>query len=116
MKTPKQSSYEILGIDLNANNAGIRKRYFELVRKYPPEKSPDEFMKIRQAYDDIIKMEYNTKDFILYKQPVEYFNQLREKQSEKNTYKKDILTEVFEVPFSVATELKQLITPLEIKQ
>ena len=43
--------YEILDITVNASKAEIKKAYFKLVRKYPPDRFKDEFMNIREAYE-----------------------------------------------------------------
>ncbi len=49
MKTP----YEILDVDDDADDAQIKKAYLAMVRRYPPERFPDDFQKIYQAYDQI---------------------------------------------------------------
>ena len=43
--------YEALGLAEGASPAEVKKAYFKLVRKYTPEKNPEEFQKIRQAYE-----------------------------------------------------------------
>lgn len=45
--------YLILGVDENATDETIRKRYLELVRRYTPEKHPERFRKINEAYEAI---------------------------------------------------------------
>lgn len=49
MPTPE----ETLGLNANADEAAIRKRYLELVRQYPPERDPERFTEIRNAYDQL---------------------------------------------------------------
>jgi curved DNA-binding protein CbpA len=44
--------YKVLGIGPDADEATLRRRYLELVRQYPPEKCPQQFAEIREAYDD----------------------------------------------------------------
>lgn len=55
--------YEILGIERNASTAQIKKAYFAMVRKYPPEGYPEKFMEIRAAYETLsneeTRREYN---------------------------------------------------------
>jgi len=46
--------YATLKIDKNAGQTEIKKAYFALVRVYPPDKHPEEFMKIREAYEVLI--------------------------------------------------------------
>ncbi len=43
--------YEVLGVEKAADERTIKKAYFALVRKYPPESHPEEFKKIREAYE-----------------------------------------------------------------
>lgn len=46
--------YDILHIDRTADNREIKKAYIKMLRKYPPEKAPEEFKKIRKAYERLI--------------------------------------------------------------
>ncbi|MEX0819370.1 MAG: J domain-containing protein [Pirellulaceae bacterium] len=43
--------YKVLGVSHTADDATIRTRYLELVREFPPERSPDRFAEVRAAYD-----------------------------------------------------------------
>lgn len=45
--------YELLGLEHSADSEAIRRRYLELVRRHSPEREPERFAAIRQAYDDI---------------------------------------------------------------
>jgi len=45
--------YEILGIDPASDDAAIRRRYLELVRRHPPDREPERFAAIRGAYDEL---------------------------------------------------------------
>jgi curved DNA-binding protein CbpA len=45
--------YEILGLAADCDDDTIRRRYLELVRQFPPERSPEKFAAIRQAYDSL---------------------------------------------------------------
>lgn len=47
MKTP----YHILGVNKEADDDVIRQAYLSLVRRYPPERFPDEFQSIHHAYE-----------------------------------------------------------------
>lgn len=42
--------YEVLGIDGDADDGAIRKAYLELVKKYAPERFPEKFRQITDAY------------------------------------------------------------------
>lgn len=45
--------YEILGLEQSASKEEIKKAYFRLVRKYPPDRYETEFMDIREAYETL---------------------------------------------------------------
>lgn len=46
-----ENPYDILGVRRDASPQEVKKAYFTLVRKFPPEKQPDQFKRIRRAYD-----------------------------------------------------------------
>jgi curved DNA-binding protein CbpA len=46
-------SYRILGVSPDMDDAAVRRRYLELVRQYSPEKCPQRFAEIREAYDQL---------------------------------------------------------------
>lgn len=52
MKTP----FEILNIPEDADDRQVKKAYLEAVRRYPPEQKPQQFKRIRQAYEQIATM------------------------------------------------------------
>lgn len=43
--------YEVLGLSPDADDKTIRARYLKLVREFSPERHPEKFMQIRQAYE-----------------------------------------------------------------
>ena len=45
--------YETLGLERGCSDAEIRRRYLELVRQHPPDREPDRFAIIREAYDQL---------------------------------------------------------------
>jgi hypothetical protein len=42
--------YVVLGVDVNAETEAIRTRYLELLRQFPPDRDPERFQQIRDAY------------------------------------------------------------------
>lgn len=44
--------FAVLDLPGDADEATIRRRYLELVRKHPPERDPEQFARIRAAYDE----------------------------------------------------------------
>jgi curved DNA-binding protein CbpA len=53
--------YEILGLASNASEGEIRRRYLDLVRQFSPDRAPERFAEIHQAYeklrDPVVRME-----------------------------------------------------------
>ncbi len=45
--------YQVLGVSTDMDDAAMRRRYLELVRQFPPEKCPQQFAKIREAYEQL---------------------------------------------------------------
>ncbi len=43
--------YEVLGVERGADERDVKRAYFRLVRKYSPESHPEEFKRIRAAYE-----------------------------------------------------------------
>jgi curved DNA-binding protein CbpA len=43
--------YKVLGISRDASLADVKTAYFKLVREHPPERDPDGFRRIREAYE-----------------------------------------------------------------
>ncbi|MBF0245015.1 MAG: DnaJ domain-containing protein [Planctomycetes bacterium] len=54
MKTP----YAVLDVIEDADDEQIKKAYLAMVRRYPPERCPDEFQKVYAAYE-LIRTEEN---------------------------------------------------------
>lgn len=56
--------YSILGIKADVSESDIRKAYGRKIREFPPEKHPEEFKKIREAYETLsnpkTRKEYDT--------------------------------------------------------
>jgi curved DNA-binding protein CbpA len=45
--------YEILSLPRSSSETDVRRRYLELVRQYPPDRAPERFAEIHQAYDKL---------------------------------------------------------------
>lgn len=58
-----QNYYEILDIDLNADKTEIKRAYIKKIKLHTPEKDPDNFRRIRTAYEVLLdnkkRKEYN---------------------------------------------------------
>ncbi|MDR1949287.1 MAG: DnaJ domain-containing protein [Spirochaetaceae bacterium] len=53
----KKSHYEALGVAKTAEEGEIKRAYFSLVRKYQPDRFPEEFKEIRAAYETLMDRE-----------------------------------------------------------
>lgn len=45
--------YTVLEVPPEADDEAIRRRYLELVRRYPPEQHPERFAAVRAAYEKV---------------------------------------------------------------
>ena len=45
--------YAILGLPSDSDDEAIRRRYLELVREFSPERHPEKFAAIREAYESL---------------------------------------------------------------
>ncbi len=43
--------YAVMELPADADDEAIRRRYLELVRKFPPEREPEKFAAVRSAYE-----------------------------------------------------------------
>ena len=45
--------FQVLGLAPDADDAAVRQRYLELVRRYTPEQAPERFAAVRAAYEQL---------------------------------------------------------------
>ncbi len=57
--------YDVLGVRFDDSDRVIRERYLEAVRRFPPERCPEEFQRARKAYELIRDEEHRLK-FLLF--------------------------------------------------
>ena len=50
-----ENNYEVLGLKEGADEKEIKRAYFKLVRQFSPEKDPERFQQIREAYENLNK-------------------------------------------------------------
>ncbi len=48
---PPSDPYSVLGIEPTAGDEAIRAAYLAKLKLYPPDRAPDEFERVREAYD-----------------------------------------------------------------
>ncbi len=67
---PKPSdAYAVLGIPRQAGEADIKRAYFEGVRRHPPEREPEKFQEIRDAYERLRTPEARARTNLFLLQP-----------------------------------------------
>ncbi len=49
----KPSPFEILGVSPDADDEAIRQAYLRQVRQSPPDREPERFRQVREAYDQL---------------------------------------------------------------
>lgn len=84
-----ENLYEILNISKDADEKGIKKAYTKMLRKYPPEKNPEEFKKVREAYETLInrdtRVEYDA--FSEFGEIIQQHSEKANEAMEKEDYK-----------------------------
>ncbi|MEZ6118840.1 MAG: J domain-containing protein [Pirellulaceae bacterium] len=51
IRLQSRNPFDVLGLSADADEKAIRERYLQLVKKYPPERDPDAFQKIQNAFE-----------------------------------------------------------------
>lgn len=51
MSAEIENPYQVLGVERGADERAIKKAYFTLIRKFPPETHPEDFQRLRRAYE-----------------------------------------------------------------
>ena len=64
-----RSATDILGVAANANNEEIRAAYLQKIREHPPETSPEEFERIRDAWETLRDPRRRAKSLLLSADP-----------------------------------------------
>ena len=62
---------EMLGIPLSAGEEEIRAAYLAKVKEHPPERSPEQFERIRDAYETLRDPRRRMRDMLLSADPAE---------------------------------------------
>ncbi len=70
--------YEVLGLTPQADSETIRARYLSLVREFSPERAPERFSQIREAYEQLRDPLVNLQSRLLDPAPVATFEGLME--------------------------------------
>lgn len=61
--------YELLGVAPTADDKAIRSAYLELIKAYPPDRAPERFKQIANAYESI-KDEKKRLEFYLFNKDI----------------------------------------------
>lgn len=83
-----ENPYTVLGIPKNALPEEVKKAYFSLIRRHPPEKDPQGFKRIRLAYDSLRDIDKRSQtDLFLFNDP---YGEFDIHAPEGHKYQKDI--------------------------
>ena len=65
-----QDPYEILGLDTDAADEEIRAAYLRLIKEHPPDRDPEKFERIRDAYDSLRDPRRRTRELLFAKSAI----------------------------------------------
>ena len=83
-----ESPYAVLGISKRASPEEVKKAYFGLIKKHPPEKDPQGFKRVRLAYDSLRDADKRSQtDVFLFNDP---YGEFSVHASEGYKYQKEI--------------------------
>ena len=77
---------QVLGVSADASEAEIREAYLRNVKQYPPDRSPAEFERIRDAYDTLRDPRRRIEDMLNAGDPYAPFTSLLEGVSVKRLF------------------------------
>ena len=96
--------YRLLELEEGAGPAEVKKAYFRLIRKYPPEQNPEAFRQLRSAYEALKdgppKEQKSKPDWVAWKNPVVgYMLELADRCDEEEDYDKacDIIGDALKI-------------------
>jgi curved DNA-binding protein CbpA len=106
----KYSPYEILGLESNATEEQIKRRYKELIREYSPEHEPERFIAVREAFESLKKTNLDkVEDHPLYRKPLTWFEESINQQIKTANVEPGPLATVFETPYNTFAEMRNLV-------
>lgn len=106
MSKVKTSAYEILDLKAGTSLEEIKKKYKQSIRQFTPEKDPEKFMAIREAYDFIFQPSIEISRFPMYQKPKQEAGQ---QENNKKPLPLTLLKEIYESPFNTALELREYL-------
>ena len=77
---------EILGVGPDATDEELRAAYLQKVRQHPPDRSPEEFEKIRDAFEKLKDPRRRTLDMLTAVNPFDHLRVLLEGRSGQRAY------------------------------
>jgi len=77
---------KVLGVNQDATEEEIRAAYVRKVREYPPDRSPEEFECIRDAYDSLRDPRRRMRDRLLFADPFAPFVSVIELQARQRRF------------------------------
>jgi len=77
---------EVLGVNQDAGEEEIRSAYLRRVKEHPPDRSPEEFERIRDAYDSLREPRRRMRDSLLSVDPLLPFSSVIELKTRQRRF------------------------------
>ena len=87
-----ENPYQVMGLASTATEPEIRRTYFKLVREHPPERDPDQFKRIRTAYEILRDPDRRAEwDLFVAVQPPDPLPSRRRPKPDRTFHREDVL-------------------------
>ena len=98
---PQHDPYVVLGLERSADEAAIKRAYFQKVRLHPPERDPQKFQEIRTAYEQLRSADTRARTDLFLLQPPPELPSRRRPKYDLDVHIEDLIVlamQVAEVP------------------
>lgn len=83
--------YAVLGLQPDADDEAIRRRYLELVRDHSPDRDPDGFTRIRAAYESLKDLNTRIRKRLFERNPADSLDAIIEEMACRNSRRRATL-------------------------
>ncbi len=107
--------YAVLGLERGSTQRQVKRGYFRLVRKYPPETEPEAFKLLRSAYEQLRSAEVKAEtDLFLFRPPYPWEPRKRRRRLDLEVHAEDAMRLLEHYGDLGRTEFPEDFRPVEL--